>query len=175
MTGEQIRGYRKSADISQTELAKELTSALGAKYTTSLISYMESGVVDAPEKVGSYLASKTAEKPFRNPSVASKGSGSINVSPEGVSLFKSGFLPASKRMTQEERVLEYIQEFGSITTWDAFADLGITRLSAKIFDLDKDGYRFDRKVECSVNRYGKPVHYTRYSLRKDDGKEDLDR
>lgn len=174
MTGEEIRGYRKSADISQTQLAEELSSALGAKYTTSLISYMEKGVVDAPEKVGSYLASKTAEKPFRNPSVASKGSGSINVSPEGVSLFKSAFLPESKRMTQEERVLEYIREFGSITTWDAFADLGITRLSAKIFDLDKDGYRFDRTTECTTNRYGKSVHYTRYSLRKDDGKKDLD-
>ena len=174
MTGEQIRGYRKSANISQTQLAEELTSALNKKFTTSLISYIESGVVDAPEKVKSYLASKTAEKPFRNPSVASKGSGSINVSPEGVSLFKSSVLPEAKRLTQEDRVLEYIQEFGSITTWDAFADLGITRLSAKIFDLDKEGYKFDRTIEHAMNRYGKPVHYTRYSLRKDDGEKDLD-
>ena len=38
-------------------------------------------------------------------------------------------------MTQEDKVLQYMQDFGSITTWDAFTDLGITRLSAKIFNL----------------------------------------
>ena len=34
------------------------------------------------------------------------------------------------RRTQADRVLEYIQKFGSITTLQAFRDLGVTRLSA---------------------------------------------
>ena len=34
------------------------------------------------------------------------------------------------KRTQADRVLEYIQKFGSITTLQAFRDLGVTRLSA---------------------------------------------
>ena len=39
--------------------------------------------------------------------------------------------------SQKERVYEYIEEFGSINTLEAFKDLGVTRLSAVIFELRK--------------------------------------
>ena len=42
--------------------------------------------------------------------------------------------------TQKEAVLKYMQEHGSITTHEAIYELGVTRLSAKIFELKKDGY-----------------------------------
>ena len=67
-------------------------------------------------------------------------------------------------MTQKERVLKYIQDFGSITTWQAIQDLGVTRLSAKIFDLKKDGYMFITDTISTKNRYGEPVHYAKYRL-----------
>ncbi len=67
-------------------------------------------------------------------------------------------------MKQTERILKYIDEFGSISSMEAFADLGITRLSARIFDLEDMGIRFDRKQEAVVNRYGDKVYYTRYSI-----------
>lgn len=38
-------------------------------------------------------------------------------------------------MTQEEKVLEFIKENGSITSLQAFRRLGVTRLSAKIYNL----------------------------------------
>ena len=41
--------------------------------------------------------------------------------------------------TQNEMVLEFIQKAGSITAKEAFTELGITRLSARIFDLRKMG------------------------------------
>lgn len=63
-------------------------------------------------------------------------------------------------------VLQYIQDFGSITSRDAFFDLGVARLASRIHDLTKLGYEFDRKTETTSNRYGKPVHYARYSLHK---------
>lgn len=66
-------------------------------------------------------------------------------------------------MKQTERILKYIDEFGSISSMEAFADLGITRLSARIFDLEDMGIRFDRKQEAVINRYGDKVYYTRYS------------
>ena len=68
------------------------------------------------------------------------------------------------KTTQKDRVLGYINEFGSITTWQAYADLGITRLAAKIFELKRDGYIFSTEVIKNTNRYGEPCHYFKYRL-----------
>lgn len=68
-------------------------------------------------------------------------------------------------MTQNERVIEYIKRFGSISTYEAFTELGITRLSARIFELQEAGHEFDRETVHSINRMGESVSYTRYSLR----------
>lgn len=66
---------------------------------------------------------------------------------------------------QCEMVLQYIKDFGSITSRDAFIDLGVARLASRIYDLTKLGYEFNRQTETSLNRYGEPTHYARYSLR----------
>lgn len=73
----------------------------------------------------------------------------------------------SKRVTQTDRVLQYMKVYGSITTWNAFTDLGITRLSAKIFDLKKLGYKIEAVRETGKNRYGDKVNYCRYSLKEE--------
>ena len=67
-------------------------------------------------------------------------------------------------MTRNERVLQYIQDFGSITTLDAFKDLGCTRLSAAIFQLKRQGYDIRTQREQAKNRYGETVYFCRYSL-----------
>lgn len=68
-------------------------------------------------------------------------------------------------MTQRERVLEYIRKHGSISSMEAFHELGVTRLASRISDLSrKEGYVFRRKYEKKKNRFGQPVHYMRYSL-----------
>ena len=69
-------------------------------------------------------------------------------------------------MTQCDRIIDYIKQFGSITTNEAFTDLGITRLASRIHDLTVDGYDFERQTESGKNRFGEKVHYTRYSLRE---------
>lgn len=66
--------------------------------------------------------------------------------------------------SQKKMVLEYIREFGSITSLDAFKDLGITRLSAVIFDLREDGFDIFTDWEQGKNRFGHPTRYARYSL-----------
>lgn len=68
------------------------------------------------------------------------------------------------KKTQEQRILEYIEKFGSISTFQAFVDLGITRLASRIFDLSEKGYVFDRKQVETTNRFGEKTYYTRYSL-----------
>ena len=67
-------------------------------------------------------------------------------------------------MTQTEKVIEYMRDFGSITTFQAFNDLGITRLASRICDIEKSGVKVERQTEIATNRYGDKVHYTRYSL-----------
>lgn len=74
------------------------------------------------------------------------------------------FKGKKRKKTQKDRVLEYIQEFGSISRREGFMDLGIVELSSRIGELEAMGYCFDKKMETSKNRYGENVHYTRYSL-----------
>lgn len=70
-------------------------------------------------------------------------------------------------MTQCEKVMQYMQEFGSITTLEAFKDLGITRLSARIHDLRDAGIEIIAESVPVTNRYGEKIHCTRYSLGKE--------
>lgn len=70
------------------------------------------------------------------------------------------------RVTQKERVLDYMDEFGSISALEAFRDLGIMQLSARLVELEKEGHRFNKKQESALNRYGERIYYTRYSIAK---------
>lgn len=73
----------------------------------------------------------------------------------------------SKEITQETRVLNYMIDNGSITSWEAIKEFGITRLSAKIFNLRKRGYFIENEWEHITNRYGDKVKYVRYILNKE--------
>lgn len=70
------------------------------------------------------------------------------------------------RKTQADRVLDYIKEFGSITTLEAFKDLGVTRLSARIFELRERNIEIDTDMITSKNRYGEICNYAKYYLKK---------
>ena len=65
-------------------------------------------------------------------------------------------------MTQRDMVANYMQDFGSISSWQAFADLGITRLSARIFELKERGFIISKQKVKTTNRYGKQVTYDKY-------------
>lgn len=66
-------------------------------------------------------------------------------------------------MTQKEEVLDYLKRHGSITTIEAF-HIGITRLSARIWDLRNDGIEIrSSRVSYKAND-GKNKHYDMYTL-----------
>lgn len=69
-----------------------------------------------------------------------------------------------KKPTQCERVIQYIKDFGFITTWQAYQELGVTRLASRIFDLKEQGYIFSKKRVTTKNRYGDNVSYDEYRL-----------
>ena len=68
------------------------------------------------------------------------------------------------KLTQEEKIFQYMQKFGSITPVQAFEDLGIMRLGARIYDMEQKGIRIEHGSETKKNRYGDKVTYARYSL-----------
>ena len=67
-------------------------------------------------------------------------------------------------MTQNEMILKYIKDFGSITPLEALADLGIMRLASRISDLKMDGHKIKKETVKGKNRYGKTTHYAKYSF-----------
>lgn len=67
-------------------------------------------------------------------------------------------------MTQTEIIAEHLKVYGSITTWEAFERYGITRLSAQIYLLKKEGYDFTEEWITKQNRYGKSVSFKKYIL-----------
>mgnify|MGYP003301728158 CR=1 FL=1 len=67
-------------------------------------------------------------------------------------------------MKQSERIMNYINKFGSISPLEAFRDLGITKLATRISELKKEGIKFKQEYIKTQNRFGEPVHYMRYWL-----------
>lgn len=67
-------------------------------------------------------------------------------------------------MTQNERILKYMADFGSISTLEAFTELGVTRLASRIHEISCRGFDISKRMERVQNRYGETVYITRYSL-----------
>ena len=67
-------------------------------------------------------------------------------------------------MTQCERVLQYMQDFGAINPMQAIGDLGCYRLGARIWDLRREGHNITRRMVAGKNRYGERVSYAEYRL-----------
>ena len=68
------------------------------------------------------------------------------------------------KVPQKDRIVNYIRQFGSITSWEAYQDLGVMQLGARIDQLKKEGYEFKTKWETKKNRFGEPVSFKRYYL-----------
>lgn len=68
------------------------------------------------------------------------------------------------KRTQSQRVLDYMKTFGSITAFDAFRDLGVMRLAARISDLRKLGYAIKSETITVKNRFDEDCCVKEYSL-----------
>ena len=71
------------------------------------------------------------------------------------------------RLTQSMKILKYMMDFGSITPIEALKDLGVMRLGARIYDLEKQGFKILHERESGKNRYGEKTSYARYRLAKE--------
>lgn len=68
--------------------------------------------------------------------------------------------------TQNDRILAYIDRFGSITQLEALQDLGIMRLASRISDLKRLGHPIVSEMETVENRFGEKCYIKRYSMEK---------
>ena len=84
----------------------------------------------------------------------------------GLPVPKTGIPPPKRtggeKMTQCDRVLKYLHDFGSITSLEAMRDCGIMHLASRISDLRKRGYDILSVPENGKNRYGEQTCYSRY-------------
>ena len=67
-------------------------------------------------------------------------------------------------MTQSERILRHLRDYGSISSMEAVQEYGIMRLASRISDLKKAGIPIHREIVSGMNRYGEPTSYARYSI-----------
>lgn len=67
-------------------------------------------------------------------------------------------------MTQCERILRHLNDYGSITSLEAMTEYGIMRLASRVSDLRGLGYPIEREFETAKNRYGENVSYCRYRM-----------
>lgn len=67
------------------------------------------------------------------------------------------------KMTQCQRVIDYMNTHGSITQGEAY-HISVARLASRINDLKNDGYVIKREMIRTKNQYGEPCRFARYSL-----------
>lgn len=66
--------------------------------------------------------------------------------------------------TKTNKIKEHLQNYGSITSWEAIQLYKATRLSAVIFNLRKQGFLVTNVWQESINKDGEKTRYVRYEL-----------
>lgn len=70
-------------------------------------------------------------------------------------------------MTQCEKIIRHMEDYGSITSLEAMQEYGIMRLASRISDIKQLGIPIQKEMVSGKNRYGESTSYARYSLKKD--------
>lgn len=72
-----------------------------------------------------------------------------------------------EQMTQQERVLNHLKKYDSLSQLEATEKYRITRLSAIIKNLRDHGYTIITDMKRGKNRYGERINYGEYRLIED--------
>ena len=67
-------------------------------------------------------------------------------------------------ISQNDQVLWYMREYGSITPKEATDGFGIMRLGARIWELKEEGFNIKREMIAVKNRFGRECRVARYSI-----------
>lgn len=72
-------------------------------------------------------------------------------------------------MTQSQRVLDYLQQGKKLTCLNAFNELGITQVAARIFELKREGKIILSSRIKVKNRYGEDCIVSEYFMEVQNG------
>lgn len=79
------------------------------------------------------------------------------------------------KMNKTKAIMLHLQEFGSITSWEAIKEYGATRLSAIIYNLR---YKYDMNIINQdiefIDRYGNKSYFTKYVYVKEEEVKDYE-
>ena len=70
-------------------------------------------------------------------------------------------------MKQHQRILNYINENGFISSYMAAVNLGVSNLPQRVKELKAKGYPITARQKAHINRYGVKVHYNEYYLKEE--------
>lgn len=73
-------------------------------------------------------------------------------------------MSVDSKPTQNQRILDYIEETGGITQLEALTELGVMRLASRVSDLRRKGYKITSEMIPVKNRYGETCHIKRYMM-----------
>lgn len=73
-------------------------------------------------------------------------------------------MSVDSKPTQNQRILDYMEENGWITQLEAIRELGVMRLASRVSDLRKRGYKITSEMMPVKNRYGETCHIKRYRM-----------
>ncbi len=65
---------------------------------------------------------------------------------------------------QTDRLLAHLRTHGKINPLDAWQQLGIYRLGARVYDLRQAGHAIEKKTVEVRNRFGEPCRVAEYRL-----------
>jgi len=63
-----------------------------------------------------------------------------------------------------DRIMAWLTDHGTLTRYEAFAELGETDLPKRISELRRQGVSINAERIAVRNRYGETTHVMRYSL-----------
>ena len=69
-------------------------------------------------------------------------------------------------MTQSERVLKYLEDGKKLTCLNAFNELGITQVAARIFELKEKGHDIKTNRRKVTNRYNEICSVAEYYMER---------
>ena len=68
------------------------------------------------------------------------------------------------RTNQRQKIINHIRQHGSLTSFEAYTELGITQLATRISELEEQGYVFKKEWTSRKNKNGETKYFKKYYL-----------
>lgn len=73
-------------------------------------------------------------------------------------------MEGTTKLTQCEKIIRHLREYGSISSLEAITEYGILRLASRITDLKRRGYNIVGETKTGRNRFQEKTSYKVYRL-----------